>query len=92
MLQYSYQRPVEMSVRELLKEFDKPDVLGSLCRSDKILEVAKNPWGEAAWYFEDTREQYRIGGTITVVGFENKDEALLKVHSSFDRSSSTCRN
>lgn len=47
-------------------------------RSDKILEVAKNPWGEAAWYFEDTREQYRIGGNITVVGFEHKDEALLK--------------
>lgn len=48
-------------------------------RSNKIGEVAKNPWGEVAWYFEDTREQFRIGGMITVVGFEHKDEAMLKV-------------
>ena len=28
-------------------------------RSCKVQEVAKNPWCELAWYFPDSREQYR---------------------------------
>ncbi len=45
-------------------------------------EVNKNPWGEAAWYFEDTREQYRLGGFITVIGPEHPDEKFQAVPSS----------
>ena len=42
-------------------------------------EVKKNPWGEVAWYFEDSREQYRLGGNITIVGHDHSDEKLVEV-------------
>ncbi len=51
----------------------------AICRSDKVEEVKKNPWGEVAWYFEDSREQYRLGGNITIVGHDYSDEKLLEV-------------
>ena len=31
-------------------------------------ELAHCPWAEIAWYFPDTREQFRLLGRLTVVG------------------------
>lgn len=38
------------------------------CRSHKVDELAACPWAEVAWYFADSREQYRLLGRVTVVG------------------------
>lgn len=37
-------------------------------RSKKIREIALNPWGEIAWYFTISREQFRIRCKLRVVG------------------------
>ena len=34
----------------------------------QIAEIAHSPWTEVAWYFPNTREQYRFSGTLRVVG------------------------
>lgn len=47
-------------------------------RSEKVGELKANPLGEAAWYFEDSREQFRLGGRLTVVGYQHPDEKLLE--------------
>lgn len=49
------------------------------CRSRKIEEIARSPWGEVAWYFPGTREQFRLLGRLTVVGAATEDAALQKV-------------
>jgi len=46
-------------------------------RSGKVAEVANNPYAEVAWYFPESREQYRISGTLTIVGEGHEDAALL---------------
>ncbi|MDC0839604.1 pyridoxamine 5'-phosphate oxidase family protein [Limnospira fusiformis KN01] len=38
-------------------------------RSQKVIEIAENPWGEACWYFPKTREQFRISGQLTIVEY-----------------------
>jgi PPOX class probable FMN-dependent enzyme len=38
-------------------------------RSQKVIEIAQNPWGEACWYFPKTREQFRISGQLTIVEY-----------------------
>jgi len=47
-------------------------------RSQKALEIDRQPWGEACWYFPETREQYRILGKLTLVGENYPDPALQK--------------
>lgn len=47
-------------------------------RSNKVVELDSCPWAEIAWYFPDTREQYRMMGTITVVDEDLEDEALQR--------------
>lgn len=37
-------------------------------RSRKMAEIAASPWAEVAWYFPDSREQFRLLGTLSVVG------------------------
>jgi PPOX class probable FMN-dependent enzyme len=37
-------------------------------RSAKAEEVAARPWGEACWYFPETREQFRLAGALTLAG------------------------
>lgn len=34
-------------------------------RSGKVAEVAANPYCELAWYFPNSREQYRCGASTT---------------------------
>lgn len=40
-------------------------------RSDKMTQLAHNPNAELCWYFTKTREQFRIGGTISIIGAHN---------------------
>jgi PPOX class probable FMN-dependent enzyme len=39
-------------------------------------ELTKRPWTEICWYFPVTREQFRIGGPVTVVGDAAGDNEL----------------
>ena len=36
-------------------------------RTAKVAHLATHPHAEAAWYFPDTREQFRLGGRVTAV-------------------------
>eukprot|EP00243_Klebsormidium_subtile_P004119 TRINITY_DN17900_c0_g1_i1.p1 TRINITY_DN17900_c0_g1~~TRINITY_DN17900_c0_g1_i1.p1 ORF type:complete len:221 (+),score=59.30 TRINITY_DN17900_c0_g1_i1:140-802(+) len=51
-------------------------------RSEKMTDVAHQPWGEVCWYFEDTWEQFRLLGLVGVIGCDEEDpckqEARLK--------------
>jgi pyridoxamine 5'-phosphate oxidase len=45
-------------------------------RSEKIAQIKAYHWGEACWYFTQTREQFRLLGQLTVVGVDCTDESL----------------
>ncbi|MBD2108464.1 Npun_F5749 family FMN-dependent PPOX-type flavoprotein [Nodosilinea sp. FACHB-13] len=42
-------------------------------RSAKVADIAAHPWAEACWYFTDTREQFRLAGSIQVVTADDAD-------------------
>ena len=41
--------------------------------------MKKNPWAEVCWYFPDSREQFRLGGNLEIVGPDHPDERLRQV-------------
>lgn len=45
-------------------------------RSQKVAEIAYQPWAEACWYFVETREQFRITGCLTLVTTDELDSTL----------------
>ncbi len=45
-------------------------------RSQKIDQIEHQPWAEACWYFPQTREQFRISGSLLLVKAEHPDAAL----------------
>jgi PPOX class probable FMN-dependent enzyme len=45
-------------------------------RSQKIEQIDRYPWAEACWYFSETREQFRISGSLTLVRADHSDSAL----------------
>jgi pyridoxamine 5'-phosphate oxidase len=45
-------------------------------RGRKTAELAVSPRAELCWYFPVTHEQFRIGGTITLVGDDTGDPTL----------------
>ncbi len=45
-------------------------------RSEKIDQLAHQPWAEACWYFPKTREQFRLSGEMVVVQAESTDSGL----------------
>jgi pyridoxamine 5'-phosphate oxidase len=45
-------------------------------RSQKVKDIAACPWAEACWYFTQTREQFRLAGTITLVNATVLEQAL----------------
>ncbi|MDB9312002.1 pyridoxamine 5'-phosphate oxidase family protein [Spirulina sp. CS-785/01] len=47
-------------------------------RSEKIEQIEAKNWGEICWYFSKTREQFRMGGELTLVGASYPDEDLQK--------------
>jgi len=57
-------------------------------RYNKVAEAAQNPAAEVAWYFTESREQYRLSGLLTVVGPEHKSQALQDARAAAWRSMS----
>ena len=45
-------------------------------RTQKPQQIEHQPWGEACWYFPDSREQFRLTGLLTLVGVNHPDPAL----------------
>ena len=60
--------------RGFLGETAKVTVVTDL-RSSKVEELARNAAGEFAWYFPESREQFRISGDLTVV---TKDSSSMQ--------------
>ena len=60
--------------RGFLGETAKVTVVTDL-RSSKVQELARNAAGEFAWYFPESREQFRIAGDLTVV---TKDSSSMQ--------------
>jgi PPOX class probable FMN-dependent enzyme len=60
--------------RGFLGETAKVTVVTDL-RSSKVGELARNAAGEFAWYFPESREQFRISGDLTVV---TKDSSSMQ--------------
>ena len=47
-------------------------------RSEKIGHLLLQPWVELCWYFEQTREQFRLAGSCTLVTPQTADDALQR--------------
>jgi PPOX class probable FMN-dependent enzyme len=45
-------------------------------RSQKVDQIDQHSWGEACWYFPNTREQFRLAGQLTLVGANHSDQSL----------------
>jgi pyridoxamine 5'-phosphate oxidase len=45
-------------------------------RSEKIDQLAHQPWVEVCWYFPKTREQFRLSGMTAVVAAESTEPEL----------------
>lgn len=45
-------------------------------RSDKVAQILKNPSCEMVWWFSKSSEQYRISGTLKLIGGDIADEEL----------------
>lgn len=45
-------------------------------RSQKADQIERQPWAEACWYFPETREQFRITGSLTLIQADYPDSAL----------------
>jgi PPOX class probable FMN-dependent enzyme len=45
-------------------------------RSQKADQIDHLSWGEACWYFPNTREQFRFAGQLTLVGADYPDQTL----------------
>ena len=41
--------------------------------------MQKEPWAEICWYFTESREQFRLGGNLQIIGEGHPDEKLQKV-------------
>lgn len=45
-------------------------------RSAKVTDMIAHPWGEACWYFTHTREQFRLGGPLSLVTASTTEPTL----------------
>lgn len=45
-------------------------------RSEKIEQINYSTWAEVCWYFPNTREQFRLLGTLTLVKSDTSDADL----------------
>ena len=62
---------------------DAPDLMFcSDVRTGKVDQLRVNDAAEACWYFEDSREQFRLSGTLRVADGSCTDARLSKVRSS----------
>eukprot|EP00198_Chlamydomonas_reinhardtii_P010733 XP_001700070.1 pyridoxamine 5' phosphate oxidase-related protein [Chlamydomonas reinhardtii] len=71
-------RPANRTVvfRGFLSDDDDSLTFVTDSRSRKVGEVAVNPAAEVAWYFPETREQYRVSGNLTIVDAASTDSAM----------------
>jgi len=46
-------------------------------RNQKADQIDQNAWGEACWYFPNTREQFRLSGRLTLVRESDPNAQLL---------------
>ncbi|MBR8838055.1 MAG: pyridoxamine 5'-phosphate oxidase family protein [Stigonema ocellatum SAG 48.90 = DSM 106950] len=51
-------------------------------RSQKCDQILHQPWGEACWYFTQTREQFRLAGVLTLIDANYPDPQLQKARQS----------
>ncbi len=51
-------------------------------RSEKVEQVEHSAWAEVCWYFPNTREQFRLLGTLTIVKDDHPDEELQQARRS----------
>lgn len=70
-------RPANRTVvfRGFDAERDRLKVVTDL-RSDKVCQIAYQPWVEACWYFPQTWQQFRISGLLSLVKADDADMAL----------------
>ncbi|MBD2354157.1 pyridoxamine 5'-phosphate oxidase family protein [Tolypothrix sp. FACHB-123] len=45
-------------------------------RSEKAEQIQQQPWAEVCWYFPNSREQFRITGSLTLVESDNSQPEL----------------
>lgn len=50
-------------------------------RSEKIVQIQHQPWGEICWYFPNTREQFRLAGLLSLIAADEPNETLRKARS-----------
>jgi pyridoxamine 5'-phosphate oxidase len=76
-------RPANRTVvfRDFLKDTDQLKFVID-ARSQKPEQIEHEPWAEVCWYFPTTREQFRIAGSLNLVGPDHKDLALQQARSS----------
>ncbi|WP_008319198.1 Npun_F5749 family FMN-dependent PPOX-type flavoprotein [Leptolyngbya sp. PCC 6406] len=70
-------RPANRTVvfRGFLPESDRL-IFVTDTRSNKVVSLGDAPAAEACWYFTQTREQFRLGGTLTLVTAATVEETL----------------
>jgi PPOX class probable FMN-dependent enzyme len=61
--------------RSFLEETDQLQFVTD-ARSEKVADIAHHPWGEACWYFPNTREQFRLTGSLILVSETHLDPSL----------------
>jgi pyridoxamine 5'-phosphate oxidase len=57
-------------------------VFTSDARAEKLLHLARQPWGELCWYFPQSRQQFRLGGPVqpaSVLGEEEHSKARRRL-------------
>ena len=42
-------------------------------------DIKNKAWTEICWYFPESREQYRLGGELSLIGPDHPDDARLEV-------------
>ncbi len=70
-------RPANRTVvfRGFLEDTDQLKIITD-SRSQKADHIDHQSWGEACWYFPNTREQFRFAGQLTLVGADYPDQTL----------------
>ncbi len=63
--------------RGFLEQTNSLQIITDL-RSDKIVDLQHQPWVEICWYFSQTREQFRLAGTIIIVTATETNLSLQK--------------
>jgi PPOX class probable FMN-dependent enzyme len=68
-------RPANRTVvfRGFLEDTDQLKIITD-SRSQKADQIDHLSWGEACWYFPNTREQFRFAGQLTLVGADYPDQ------------------